>query len=161
MTASNSKESSTVKGKLSNISMLIALILGATVCKITADGSMFESSAKASLKSSHKHALKSSAVGPYPASYYDKTSSHYMGGAHNVALQDVANMGPTKYVKKMAAPKVSKDKTGHNLALQSVANMSREWQGKSSKTSDLKGTHNVALKQVADHGKALVSANKR
>ena len=87
LAAAQEKESSTVQGMLKKVGMFCAMIVLAASFQLM--GSM---SAKAvpsaapvatpKLQASHKS---------YPASYYDKSSSHYMGGAHNVLINAAAN----------------------------------------------------------------------
>lgn len=81
--ASSAKDSTTVKSKIRNITMLFCLILGASVCKFVAESKDFAAEQPKTEKAL-KHSLQSTKM---LESFYDESSSHYMGGAHNVALK--------------------------------------------------------------------------
>lgn len=71
----------------------------------------------------------------HPASYYDKTSSHYQGGIHNVLLNKAKeSMAGIKPVKE------NQGNHGHNAIL-SIAKKSMSGEVQSS----LGGSHNVAM----------------
>mmetsp|Transcript_103049 Transcript_103049/g.142583 ORF Transcript_103049/g.142583 Transcript_103049/m.142583 type:complete len:464 (+) Transcript_103049:345-1736(+) len=119
--ATSAKDSNTVKSSLKNITMLFALIVGASVCKFVATSEMFAADAEPkAAKKSLKHSLKSSNM---PESFYDENSSHYMGGAHNVALKQLAEgtkVQTTRATKKSVKKNVN-DVSAHSKALEHVA----------------------------------------
>lgn len=115
--ATSAKDSNTVKSSVKNITMLFALIVGATVCKFVAESDMFAADAEPkTAKKSLKHSLQSPNM---PESFYDEDSSHYMGGAHNVALKQLAE-GKVNSPKK-AVKKTVNDVSAHSKALEHVA----------------------------------------
>lgn len=178
--ASSAKDSHTVKSSLKNVSMLFALIVGATVCKFVATSDMFAADAEPkTAKKSLKHSLQQSDM---PESFYDQNSSHYMGGAHNVALKQLAEGSNQKTVKetRKSAKKNVNDVSTHSKALEHVASGAvlsstkkpvkslsgtkaaiNDLMGKSASTKKTvktekkvaKGGHNAALAAVAAEAK--------
>lgn len=168
--AASAKDSTTVKSKLSKVTLLISLIIGAAVCGFVAQSDLFaaeESSPKKALKS--KHSLQSSNM---PESFYDENSPHYMGGAHNVALKQLAEGSNKKTIKEATSKKSVKktnDVSMHSKALEHVASgalmksLSNEKTAvKSSKKTvndekvDYLGNHNAALASLAKSTKSKI-----
>lgn len=83
--AVESKDTSKVSGLLSRAVSLIALIAAAAIFKLVATMSQAPTGAPVV----HTPKLQQSHQQNYPESYYDESSPHYMGGAHNVALQNL------------------------------------------------------------------------
>lgn len=122
MDVSSSKDSSTVSDVVKKTGTIICLIIGATALQFFANYNTLESAIPAShpaLQSSH-FSLKAASpiVEDLPESYYDSSSSHYMGGAHNVALQAAAKTMKTSDVQ---VPTQASMGGAHNSALNALA----------------------------------------
>jgi hypothetical protein len=104
MSVSTSKDTSSVGETVKKTGTLIALILGATVLQFVANyQTPVQTAAPAShpvLQQAHRLQAASPMAEELPASFYDKSSSHYMGGAHNAALMSVRD-GTTKKTKSV------------------------------------------------------------
>ena len=86
MEAASTKDSSSVGSLLKKSAALIAMIVVASIAQLVATHSAEVAPA---IRSVASHTLQSSHDQGHAASYYDETSSHYMGGAHNVALANI------------------------------------------------------------------------
>jgi len=100
ISASKTTDATEVKGFFKKGASLICMIVAAYAFKF---GSDYTSTLNASVeveKTTSKHSLKSSNnvdSGDHADSFYDKTSSHYKGGIHNAAFEDLARqVSPTK-----------------------------------------------------------------
>lgn len=127
MQVSSTKDSSSVSSTVKKTGAIICLIIGATALQFMANYQVkLETAEPVSspvLQASHP-TLKAASpiVEDYPESYYDKTSSHYMGGAHNAALKAMAS-GQTKKTKTAAVQVPTQTSMGgaHNSALNALA----------------------------------------
>lgn len=165
--ASTSKDSTTVKSKISNISKLIGLIIGATLCKFVAESNFLESSvpeinSKKSLKGGRLQSSKN-----MPESFYDPSSSHYMGGAHNVALAKLAER-PTQIKKAKTSRKTVKtplkmvsDKSMHSLALSHVESGSLFASPEKKNIKSLSGTAAAIRSLKSRSAQVSASASKK
>jgi len=88
--ASTAKDSATVKSKISNVTKLIGLIAGATICQFVSSSQLFASAPENKVTETKKTLKSSLKSAQHPESFYDPESRHYMGGAHNVALKNLA-----------------------------------------------------------------------
>jgi len=94
--AVETKDTSKVSGLLSRVASLIGLIICASVFKLVA--SLTEPKITPTVKPLLKQSFDVSPDEEHPSSYYDESSPHYLGGAHNVALQQLREGNvPTKY----------------------------------------------------------------
>lgn len=100
--------------------------------------------------------LQASAQEKHPASYYDKSSSHYMGGAHNVLLNF-----------KLSAPAASeerhsatfRDESGaHNTLIQIGKDLMSGKQSTVRSSEDMGGNHNVAMAMLAEQSNKFKKA---
>merc|ERR1712032_473540 len=75
-----------------------------------------------SVQSVAKHALKPKLESGHTDSYYDQDSPHYMGGAHNVALQAASQktMGGARNVALSVMDSQEELGGAHNAAYQSL-----------------------------------------
>jgi hypothetical protein len=87
--AASKQDSSTVGALVKKVGAICALIAAASFFQMM--GTMKSSSPAATAVQSSTPKLQASSQGYHPASYNDKSSSHYKGGAHNVFLQAVAD----------------------------------------------------------------------
>jgi hypothetical protein len=124
MSVSTSKDTSSVGETVKKTGTLIALILGATVLQFVANyQTPVQTAAPAShpvLQQAHRLQAASPMAEELPASFYDKSSSHYMGGAHNAALMSVRD-GTTKKTKSVQVPTQATMGGAHNAALNAMA----------------------------------------
>ena len=124
--AAGKNDSNSVGGLVKKIGTLCALIGVASVFQLM--GTMntanpVEAVQQATASSTHK--LQASHAEKHPASYYDSSSSHYMGGAHNVLLNQA--------LKGDAPKKVASQKAmggAHNVAMAVLAEKSNEYKRK-------------------------------
>jgi len=136
--AVETKDTSKVSSLFSRVVSLIVLICSAAVFKLiaTATENMKPAAtevAEVEEVASARPLLKQSRE--YPESYYDETSPHYMGGAHNVALENLKDGKVPMLASKADYPKSYYDE----------------------KSSHYKGgAHNVALQQLKDDSKYAV-----
>lgn len=120
--AVESNDTSKVGGLLSRAVSLIVLIGAAAIFKLVSTVSQ----APEAIAVRATPVLKQSHVQEYPESYYDETSSHYLGGAHNVALEQLkAGNIPQKYSTENGLPQawtrgVEVVGGNHNIALQQL-----------------------------------------
>jgi hypothetical protein len=84
--AVDSKDASKVGGLLSRAVSLIVLIGAAAIFKLV---STISQAAPEAVEVHANPILKQARTQEFPESYYDETSPHYLGGAHNVALQQL------------------------------------------------------------------------
>lgn len=153
--ASSAKDSATVQSKISNVTKLLGLIIGATICQFAASSKFLAADNKAvETKKTLKHSLKAPAVN-HTESFYNTESSHYMGGAHNVALKQLAE-GVKPSTKK--STKKVKSLSGTSAALKSLVGepSPKKLQAEKvveSKRVSAKGAHNIALASVAAQAK--------
>jgi len=125
LAASNTKDSSVVGGLLKKTGSLIMMISIAAAFQMASEMQNSNANAKQSAAISHKlKAVAAPLVEDHPASFYDKSSSHYMGGAHNVAL---ANMGKITDSPKQFVGESQKELGGaHNAAYELLAKKSKK-----------------------------------
>ena len=90
MEAANTKDSEKAGGLLKKSAGLIFMIVAASVFQLLSSFK-YEVSPTQVASQVATHALQSSRgqAQEHPDSYYDQSSSHYMGGAHNVALANI------------------------------------------------------------------------
>lgn len=112
--ATTDKDSATVKSRISNVTKIFGLIIAATLCQMFATNQFF--AAQTDSKVETKKTLKSSVRPTHSKSFYDSDSSHYMGGAHNVALQALAE-GKGVKAHKAVSKKNVKSLSGSNAAI--------------------------------------------
>merc|ERR1712226_1657191 len=98
MEAAGTKDSGSVGGLLKKSAGLIFMIAVASVFQLM---STYSSAMTPAIQEVAHHALQSSHTQPRAASFYDETSSHYMGGAHNVALANLSKRLQTKPTVQM------------------------------------------------------------
>jgi len=104
MSAVSEKDPETVRGMLKKATNLIVLICFASLVKFGAEITNHSKAPNA------RHHLKAARPSTFPqpgdaaspfvehtASFYDPTSSHYMGGAHNVALAHLSDPDNTMF----------------------------------------------------------------
>jgi hypothetical protein len=89
MAASNTKNSATVQSAVSSTGKLILLIVIASAVQFMVNSQAPLKSAAVPAVADHKM-LQAARPEQHPESYYDETSSHYMGGAHNAALKSIS-----------------------------------------------------------------------
>ena len=98
MEAAGTKDSGSVGGLLKKSAGLMFMIAVASIFQLMAT---YSSAMTPAIQEVAHHALQSSHTQPHAASYYDETSSHYMGGAHNVALANLSKRLQTKPAVQM------------------------------------------------------------
>jgi len=125
MTAASTKDSSSVGGLLKKSAGLIFLIVVASVCQLMSSKTVPETVQHVVKQNLH---LQSGHGEEHSDSYYDKSSSHYMGGAHNVALANI---------RKGLVPKSEASETEHTESYYDES--SSHYMG---------GAHNVALQAM-------------
>lgn len=116
--AAQSKDAASVGGLVKKVGVICSLIAGASILQLMA--SMDTSNAVASVSKAIKseapsHKLSASREEEHPASFYDESSSHYLGGAHNRLIESAK-----KLVKGSSKSKVPSQKSmggAHNSAL--------------------------------------------
>ena len=134
--AVETKDTSKVSSLFSRVVSLIVLICSAAIFKLIANATenmkpaAFEVAEVEEVASAARPLLKQSRE--YPESYYDETSPHYMGGAHNVALENLKNGKVPMLASKTDYPKSYYDEDSshykggaHNVALQQLKNESK------------------------------------
>jgi len=84
LNASDSKDPETVGTMLRKAGKLIILICVSSTLKFVAE--MSQDVPSVTVPTSHRLQAEHITKEVHPASYYDPSSSHYMGGAHNVAM---------------------------------------------------------------------------
>ncbi len=117
--AVETQDSSKVGGLLSKVTSLIVLIAVSAICKMVALTTTPQPVSVPAVEVAHNTPLlkQSRQEEQYPESYYDESSSHYLGGAHNVALKQLKTANTSKaYTRKDGA---------HNVALDQVRAESR------------------------------------
>lgn len=119
MDASKSTESASVGGLVKKVGVISALIACASVFQLMSTMNT-SNPVKAVTEASHK--LQASAE-QHPSSFYDSSSSHYQGGAHNVLIN------AAKDGKKLQASQSSASAMGgnHNVAMAVLAEKSNEY----------------------------------
>jgi hypothetical protein len=120
--AVNTKDSSKVNGLLKKTTQLISLITFASIFKLIA---VLMEEPVAAPTVSTSHVLKQSRPSilleqEHPESFYDSSSPHYMGGAHNVAL---AQLSDPKAVPR--TPSQESLGGAHNAALYALKQQSK------------------------------------
>jgi uncharacterized membrane protein YidH (DUF202 family) len=119
--AATKNDSSTVGGLVKKVGAICALIAGASILQLMS--TMNTANPVEAVKKASAPKLQAS---HHPESYYDKESSHYMGGAHNVLLEyskSYMNGTPTKTQQQNLGDH------GHNVLLNVASDFQ---QGKSS-----------------------------
>ena len=136
--AAQNKDASTVSGLVKKVGAICALIAAASIFQLMGSMKTPESEvAKAPKASTHKLQASNER---HPASYYDKQSSHYMGGAHNVLINHAKNsMAGVQPVEE------EQGNYGHNILINAAKQFSKgEKLGKSVASSGNYG-HNKLL----------------
>lgn len=131
--AVESNDASKVGGLLSRAVSLIVLIGAAAIFKLVATVSQ----APEAIAVRANPILKQAHTQEYPESYYDETSSHYLGGAHNVALE------------KLKSGKIPQKNTKS-----SEDGLPEEW---TRNVEVVGGNHNIALQQIKAESKRRVA----
>ena len=83
--AATKSDEQSVGAIVKKVGIFTALIAVASVCQLMGQANTPSPVEAVTEVSSSSHKLQASRES-HPASYYDKSSSHYMGGAHNVLL---------------------------------------------------------------------------
>lgn len=96
--AVETQDTTKVGGLLSKVTSLIVLITVSAICKMVALSTTLEPVSVPPVEVAHNTPLlkQSRQEKQYPESYYDESSSHYLGGAHNVALQSLRTANTSK-----------------------------------------------------------------
>lgn len=151
MEAATKNDSATVGGLLKKTGFVIAMIVAASVFQLMA---AMNTTTKAAAAPSHGKKLQAGRFDSHPASYYDQTSSHYMGGAHNALLM-AAKMDVTE-TKTVETPK---SLTNANSILVSVAkeSMSTKKAPMVSSQKSMGGAHNVAMAVLTEQSRQFKS----
>ena len=137
MNAANSDDHTTVKGMLKKATNLILMIVFASFVKFGAEMSQKQTkmpfTKHPTLQAAHKAPVASTfvdaadAANPFEkhaASFYDPTSSHFMGGAHNVALAHLSDpnnamfSAPVQSKSYKGAKKLNKHMTAYEALLE-------------------------------------------
>lgn len=141
--ASSAKDSTTVKSKIANVTKLLGLIIGATICQFVATGKLLGTDKDAEPKKALKHSLQTASVN-HTISYYD----------HNAALKQLAE-GVNPVIKKNK--KSIKALSGTNAAVKSLQEKPSTKKVQAEKVVESKrvshGNHNKALASVAAQAK--------
>jgi len=98
MEAAGTKDSGSVGGLLKKSAGLMFLIAVASIAQLM---STYGAAMTPAIQQAAGHALQSSHAQPHAESFYDETSSHYMGGAHNVALANLSKRLQTRPTVQM------------------------------------------------------------
>lgn len=140
--AATKEETSSVGSLVKRAGFFTALIAAASLCQFL---SSMHSQAVAPVigADAPTHKLQASALENHPASYYDQSSSHYMGGAHNVLLNlkaspETEETRPASYYDKSSSHYLG---GAHNVMLSVASLPSAEAMG---------GNHNVAMAVLAE-----------
>ena len=88
--AATKTDEQSVGAIVKKVGIFTALIALASVCQLMGNANTPSPVEAATQVSSSSHKLQASRES-HPASYYDKSSPHYMGGAHNVHLMNAGN----------------------------------------------------------------------
>ena len=153
--ASNSKDAQSVKGMVKKVGTICALIACASMFQLM--GSLNTANpVEAVQKATSGHKLQAGRQS-HPASYYDKTSSHYMGGAHNRLIEAAKNGELSQGASKPQATEL----LGHNLLIDFAQN---SMGGASSvampSMAAMGGAHNVAMQVIAQKSNEFKNARK-
>lgn len=152
--AAQNKDSTTVSGLVKKVGAICALIAAASVFQLM--GTM--NSEKPEVSSAKAPKLQASNE-YHPPSYYDKKSSHYMGGAHNVlinyAKESMAGARPAQVQKNVG-------NHGHN----EIVNFAKSWSDGTVSVSvpdqnALGGSHNVAMAVIAEQSRKFKNQQKQ
>jgi hypothetical protein len=157
MEAAGTNDSAKAGGLLKKSAGLIFMIIVASVFQLMSTHS-YETSPTEAIEKVATHALQSSRSPEHTASYYDETSSHYMGGAHNVALNNLRQgIKPKSQESGHTASYYDQSSShylggAHNVALQRLTNQSNV--NSSVKTlpasqKTMGGAHNVAYAMLS------------
>jgi len=143
--AASNKDAGTVSGLVKKVGAICALIAAASIFQLmgsmnsTADKDL---AVKASKVENHKLQASNER---HPASYYDRSSSHYQGGAHNVLIN--------KARESMAGVRVVQEDQGnygHNVLIRAA----REGMGNGSKKTIVQGAGNHGHNALIDYAQA-------
>jgi len=159
--AASNKDANTVGGLVKKVGAICALIAAASVFQLMGTMNHSETnSAKAPKAESHKLQASNES---HPASYYDKKSSHYQGGAHNVLINFAKeSMAGVKPVAKVAQ---NNGNYGHNVLL-TAAKESMNNKSNVMSTVSNNGNHghnvlvNVAKAQMSGEVESTIPSQK-
>ena len=156
--AASKNESASVGGLVKRVGYICALIAAASLTQFMGTYNT-ANPVEAVTKATSSHKLQASNE-RHPASYYDKSSSHYMGGGHNVLIQTAkAMMNGEKLPEAPKALKARNTKaTGHSALLE-YAEQAMKNEDNSIKTPNVSsqasmgGAHNVAMAVLAEQSR--------
>ncbi len=97
----------------------------------------------------------------HPASYYDKSSSHYKGGAHNVLIEAAKSGELKKQAVRSSKQQQATEVYGHNLLIDFAQKaMGNEQTIALPTQSALGGAHNVAMQVLVQASNDFKNARK-
>jgi hypothetical protein len=173
--AASNKDANTVSGLVKKVGAICALIAAASVFQLMGTMKADEPVASGTTKAK-SHKLEASNE-RHAASYYDKTSSHYQGGAHNVLINAAKDSmsGIKPFAKNQGnhghnilveiAKESMSEKTptvrnsgnhGHNAIVDiAKSSMSGEIESTIPSQQSLGGSHNVAMAVLSEQSRTF------
>ena len=157
--ACSSKDAQSVGGIVKKVGTICALIACASMFQLMGSLNTANPVEAVQKATSSGHKLQSSHQS-HPASYYDKTSSHYMGGAHN-RLIEAAKSGELSQAAVKPQQMQPTEVLGHNLLI----DFAQKSMGNASSVAmpsmaAMGGAHNVAMQVIAQKSNEFKNARK-
>merc|ERR1712051_41344 len=156
-----------VGGLVKRVGYICALIAAASLTQFMGTYNTANPVEAVTKATSSSHKLQASNE-HHPASYYDKSSSHYMGGGHNVLIQTAKAMMNGE--KLPEAPKALRSPnaqtTGHSALLE-YAEQAMKNEDNSIRTTSVSsqasmgGAHNVAMAVLAEQSRNFRNQQKK
>jgi len=164
--AASKNEASSVGGLVKRVGYICALIAAASLTQFMGHYNTPNPVEAVTKAASSSHKLQASNE-HHPASYYDKSSSHYMGGGHNVLIQTAkAMMNGEKLPEAPKVKAVNAKATGHSALLEYAEQaMLREDNSirtpSVSSQASMGGAHNVAMAVLAEQSRNFREQQKK